>query len=151
MLIKKVLLYFVPFLLSVQAFAQRTAEPVENKSNKIIVVFPDTISSEQIYLEVGRALVQQGFNIDSREQPFGLLMANIDLNKNDVITTDTLYLRVTVIGHEVAITGNYNLYGYMNRLKYSSKGNREGVRWDKAMKVFDKLPAVRMEYEFVQL
>jgi hypothetical protein len=148
---KRALFYSVVFFLSIQAFAQRTTEPVNNKSNKIIVIFPDTLSEAQIYQEVGKALVQQGYNIDSREQSFGLLMANIDLNKNDIISQDTLFLRVAVIRNEVAVTGNFNLFGYMSKLKYTENGNHQRVRWIRAVKVFDRLPVVRIEYEFVQL
>lgn len=150
MLMKKALLYFVPFFLSVQTFAQRTAEPVNNKSNKIIAVFPDTLSAAQIYQEIGRALVEQGYNVDSREQSFGLLLANMDLNQNNLISQDTLNLRVAVIRNEVAITGNFTVFGYMHRLKYTAKASNYRVRWDRIMKVFDKLPVVRVEYEFVQ-
>lgn len=148
---KKALLYFVPFLLSVPAFAQRTTEPVDNKSNKIIAIFPDTLSEAQLYQEAAKALVQQGFNVDSREQSFGLLLATIDLSQNLLISQDSLNLRVTVSGNEVAITGKFTALGYMNRLKYTAKRNNQRVRWDRAMKVFEKLPVVRMEYEIVQL
>jgi hypothetical protein len=151
MRMQKVLFYFVLFFLSVQAFAQRTTEPVKNWSNKIIAIFPDTLSEAQIYQEVGKALVQQGYNIDSREQSFGLLLATIHVDRGGYVFQDTTNLRVTVIRHEVAVTGSYPVSGDVRRLEYNATWYDTRTRWDRVMKVFNKLPVVRMEYEVVQL
>lgn len=149
MLMKRVLLYFFIFLLSVQAFAQRTPAPVNGKSNKIIVVFPDTLSAGQIYQEVGKALVQYGFNVDSREQSFGLLLAFLQ-SPIAYDRRDSISLRVAVIKNEVTITGSFTSYGFKHPLKYIARNSSERVRWDKVMNALNSLPVMRMEYEYVQ-
>src|ERR1044072_9157771 len=57
--------------------AQETAEPVINKSNRIILHFDDTTG---LFNKLGRILIDSGYDIDIVAREFGILRTRITKN-----------------------------------------------------------------------
>jgi hypothetical protein len=151
MIMKTVLAVIFFSLLSVGVSAQLTPKPRDQYSDQLNIVFPDSLSAEQVYKQFGVALVQNGFNTDSREASFGLLLASIRDPGEGILSNgrNRFELRCVVVKNVVLITADIVTAQQTYRFDFGSRGDPAWDRREKLIKVLDALPGARVEFAVV--